>query len=155
MLAGFITLVFSAFFAGVIKVHIAVSVFPAVGNHSRSAMTAKQFSRKQIRYASGFLSAERISVFSKFFLYCVERFFVYNLRIHIVANPAAEGKFSGILRVDYVFIKSFSDNFFTAYPIALLVEHLGYFFFRITVFVIVENKTDNFCLFFVNNDFLN
>lgn len=47
----------------------------------------------------------------------------------IVANPAAEGKFSCILRVDYVFIESLADHFFTAYPIALLVEHSGYFFF--------------------------
>ena len=73
----------------------------------------------------------------------------------IVANPATEGKFSCILRVDYVFIESLADHFFTAYPIALFFEHLGYFFFRITVFVIVENKTDNFCLFSVNNYFLN
>ena len=72
MLAGFIALVFSPLFASVIIVHIAVSIFSAVGNHSRSAMTTEQFTRKQIRYASGFLSAERISVFSKFFLYGIE-----------------------------------------------------------------------------------
>jgi len=47
----------------------------------------------------------------------------------IVTNPATEGKFSCILRVDYVFIESLADHFFTAYPIALLVEHPGYFFF--------------------------
>ena len=72
-----------------------------------------------------------------------------------MAISAAELKFPGIFFVGHPVIERTTFETLSVYAKAFFIQNIRYLLFRLAIGILSENKSDDFRLFVVNNDFFN